>query len=217
MTEKLVRYCDDVLQERRARPREDFLTTYVQALADSNTLSAREALIQLVTVILAASETTRSAMTIQTSLLLQHRDQWEALCRDSNLIPGAVQESLRYEPAVGSYPRVTLEDLPIDEYVVPRNRILSFSMISAMRDPALYADPDRFDIRRTDHPRRHMVFGAGVHRCLGESLAAAELEEGLAVLAARLPELQFVGAPPVVSGSGGIRKVAPMRVRWGAT
>jgi len=170
-----------------------------------------------VTVILAASETTRSAMTIQTSLLLQHRDQWDAVCRDSNLIPGAVLESLRYEPAVASFPRVTLEDLPIDEYVVPRNKMLSLSMISAMRDPAIYADPDRFDIRRTDHPKRPIVFGAGAHRCLGESLATAELEEGLAVLAARLPGLQFAGDPPVVSGSGGIRKVTPMRVRWGAT
>lgn len=217
VTGKLIRYCDDLLQERHARPRNDFLTSYVQALAESSTLSAREALIQLVTVILAASETTRSAMTIQTSLLLQHRDQWDAVCRDSNLIPGAVLESLRYEPAVASFPRVTLEDLPIDEYVVPRNKMLSLSMISAMRDPAIYADPDRFDIRRTDHPKRPIVFGAGAHRCLGESLATAELEEGLAVLAARLPGLQFAGDPPVVSGSGGIRKVTPMRVRWGAT
>jgi cytochrome P450 family 103 len=217
VTEKLIRYCDDLLQERHARPRNDFLTSYVRALAESNTLSAREALIQLVTVILAASETTRSAMTIQTSLLLQHRDQWDAVCRDSNLIPGAVLESLRYEPAVASFPRVTLEDLPIDAYVVPRNRMLSLSMISAMRDPAIYADPDRFDIRRTDHPKRPIVFGAGAHRCLGEPLATAELEEGLAALTARLPGLQFAGDPPVVSGSGGIRKVTPMRVRWGAT
>jgi cytochrome P450 len=215
-TDELVRYCDKFLQERHARPRNDFLTSYVQALSESSMLSPREALIQLVTILLAGSETTRSAMTIQTSLLLQHRDQWDAVCRDSNLIPGAVLESLRYEPSVASFPRVTLEDLAIDEYVVPRGRMLSLSMLSAMRDPAIYADPDRFDIRRTDHPRRHIVFGAGAHRCLGESLATAELEEGLAVLAARLPGLQFVGDPPVVSGSGGIRKVTAMRVRWGA-
>jgi cytochrome P450 len=216
-SEMLVRYCDELLQERHARPRNDFLTSYVQALEDSSTLSAREALIQLVTILLAGSETTRSAMTIQTSLLLQHRDQWDAVCRDSNLIPGAVLESLRFEPSVASFPRVTLEDLPIGDYVVPRGRMLSLSMMSAMRDPAIYTDPDRFDIKRADHPRRHIVFGAGAHRCLGESLATAELEEGLAALAARLPELRLAGDPPVVSGSGGIRKVGPMRVQWGAT
>jgi hypothetical protein len=217
VTAALVRYTDELLQERHARPRNDFLTSYVQALDESCTLSAREALVQLVTILLAGSETTRSAMTIQTSLLLQHPDQWDAVCADSNLIPGAVLESLRYEPSVASFPRVTLEDLAIGDYVVPRGRMLSLSMMSAMRDPAVYTDPDRFDIRRTDHPRRHIVFGAGSHRCLGESLATAELEEGLAVLAARLPGLRLAGDPPVVSGSGGIRKVSPMRVQWGAT
>jgi cytochrome P450 len=83
-----------------------------------------------------------------------------------------------------------------------------------MRDPALYSNPDSFDITRTDHPRKHMIFGAGVHRCLGEMLARAELEEGLAALTSRLPQLQLAGDPPVVRGSGGIRTVRDMQVRW---
>jgi len=153
-------------------------------------------------------------MTIQTSLLLQHREQWNALCADPALISGAVAECMRYEPAVGSFPRFTLEDIEIDGWTVPRRCVLALSTLSAMRDPALYADPDSFDIRRTDHPRKHMVFGAGVHRCLGEVLAKAELEEGLAALAARLPDLRFIDGPPVVRGAGGIRPVSELRVRW---
>jgi cytochrome P450 len=73
----------------------------------------------------------------------------------------------------------TCEDIEIGDYVVPRDRILSLSTLSAMRDPALYADPDSFNIRRTDHPRRHLVFGAGVHRCLGEALARRPVDNRL--------------------------------------
>jgi cytochrome P450 len=121
---------------------------------------------------------------------------------------------MRYEPAVGSFARFTLEQIDLDGWIVPGDRVLSLSTLSAMRDPQLYADPDRFDIRRTDHPRRHMIFGTGSHRCLGEALAKAELEEQLAALTERVPQLQLVDDPPLVRGNGGIRSVRNMRVRW---
>lgn len=83
-----------------------------------------------------------------------------------------------------------------------------------MRDPRLYADPDSFNIRRTDHPRWHVVFGGGVHRRLGEALARVELEEGLAALAARIRQLQLAGEPPRMEGHSGIRRITDMRVEW---
>jgi cytochrome P450 len=153
-------------------------------------------------------------MTIQVGLLLQHPEQWEAVCKDPALIPGAVAESLRYEPSVGSIPRFTLEDIDLDGYVVPRNQMLSLSTLSAMRDVAVYSDPDRFDICRSDQSRKHLVFGGGPHRCLGEALAKAELEEGLAALAARLPRLRVAGDPLTVRGYGGIRRVSNLHVTW---
>jgi cytochrome P450 family 103 len=212
--DNLTQYVEGLLNERSREPREDLLTSYLHAVEEAESLSRIETLIQIVTVILAGSDTTRAALTIQISLLMQNRDQWDALRRDSALIPGAVLESLRYEPSVGSFPRVTLEDIEVDGCTVPRNCLLSMSTLSAMRDPAWYADPDRFDISRTDHPRRPMVFGAGSHRCLGETLALAELEEALAVLAERLPKLELAGDMPAVEGSGGIRRVSEMQVRW---
>lgn len=212
--DQLTAYVSELLANRRASPRDDFLTSYVRAMDAEGNLSPEETLAQIMTVILGGSDTTRSAMTIQVALLLQHPEQWEAVCRDPALIPGAVVESLRYEPSVGSVPRFTLDEIEIEGYVVPRNRMLSLSTLSAMRDSAVYADPDRFDIRRGDLSRKHPVFGNGVHRCLGEALAKAELEEGLAALSARLPQLRLVGEPPVVRGHGGIRQMSNMHVSW---
>jgi cytochrome P450 len=169
---------------------------------------------QVVTVIIGGSDTTRAAMAMQVALLLQHREQWEAVCNDLSQVSGAVSESLRYDPAVGSFPRIALEDIDIEGQVVKRGRIVSLSTMSAMRDPARYNDPDRFDIRRTDHPERHPVFGGGTHRCLGEALARAELEEGLTAVAERLPNLELMGAAPVLVGHSGIRRITGMSVRW---
>jgi cytochrome P450 len=211
---ELSQYVGGLLEARRREPRDDFLTTCIGAIDAANELSYVETVMQVITVILGGSDTTRGAGAIQTSLLLQHREQWDAICHDHSLIPGAVLESMRYEPAVGSFPRFTLEDIDLDGWTVPRNRVLSLSTLSAMRDPQLYADPDRFDIRRADHPRRHMIFGAGSHRCLGEALAKAELEEQLVALTTRIPQLQLVGDPPLIRGNGGIRSVRNMRVRW---
>lgn len=188
--QQLLSYVDELLNDRHWHPRNDFLTAYLGAMEEPAGLSSMEAMTQIVTLIVAGSDTTRTAMATLVSLLLQHREQWQAVCGDPALIPGAVAESLRYEPAVGSFPRFTLEDLDIDGWVVPRNRILSMSTLAAMRDPALYADPDTFNIARADFPRRHPVFGAGAHRCLGEALAKAELEEGLAELVRRMPGLE---------------------------
>ena len=210
----LTKYVEALLEKRRHEPRDDLLTSYLHAVDEADVLSHIEVLIQIVSVILAGSDTTRAALTIQLSLLMQHREQWDALRRDPSLIRGAVLESLRYEPSVGSFPRFTLEEIEIDGQMVPRGVMLSMSTLSAMRDPTLYRDPDRFDISRTDHPRRHAVFGAGSHRCLGETLALSELEETLAVLLERLPNLDLVGLAPTVQGSGGIRQVSELHIRW---
>jgi cytochrome P450 family 103 len=192
----------------------NFMATYLASVNETDNLTAAEIISQIVSVIIGGSDTTRGAIAMQVALLLQHREQWNALCADRTLIQGAVSEALRFEPVVGSIPRYVVEDIEIDGYLVPRNSLLSLSTLSAMRDPALYREPDRFNIQRTDHPRRHLVFALGVHRCLGEVLARAELEESLAAVAARLPQLELDGKPPTLHGHGGIRRIDGMRVKW---
>lgn len=208
----LTSYVAGLLAERRARPRADVLTAYVRQVDGSGDLDGDEVLAQIVSLILAGADTTRGAMTILVELLLAHPEQWRAVVEDPALVPGAVAEALRFEPVVGSLGVIPTETVEIGGIAVPRGIPLGLSTMSAMRDPDLYADPDRFDIARTDHPRLHLVFGGGPHRCLGEALARVELEEGLRALATRFPALRRAGPPLRVSGVGGIRQVGRMQV-----
>lgn len=207
-------YVSAQLEQRRKYPREDFLTSFLQAVEEQATLSPLEAITQVMTVIIGGSDTTRAALTIMVRELLQHREQWDAVCRDPGLISGAVAESLRYDAIVGTIPRVVLQPIDVDGYTLPAGSIVSASILSALRDPDIYMNPEIFDIWRNDHPPRHLAFGAGVHRCLGESLARAELEESLAVLTKRLPSVQLRGEPPKLLGHSGLRRVTNMQLAW---
>ncbi len=92
---------------------------------------------------------------------------------------------------------------------------MTLSTMSGMRDERTYDNPDVFNIRRVHQPRLHPIFGGGPHRCIGEALARAELQESLAVLTARIPQLRLDQAP-AIKGHSGIRRVDAMRVSWRA-
>ncbi|WP_407521253.1 cytochrome P450 [Methylobacterium oryzisoli] len=205
-------YVAAILDARRQAPRDDFLSHYLAETEAAGELTPLEVVIQLVLMIIGGTDTTRVAGAMQVALLLQHPEQWETVCRDPGLIPGAVTEALRYEPSVASTARVTLEEVAIGETVLPPGVMVMLSLMSALRDEAVYVEPDRFDIRRVDHPRLHPIFGGGVHRCIGEALARVELEEGLAVLTHLIPRLRLAGAMPRVQGHSGIRRIDALRV-----
>lgn len=207
-------YTQGLIDARRADPADDFLSDYVRAVDETGILTEAETLIQIVSLILAGSDTTRFGLTALMWLLLDHRDQWDALCADPALAPGAVLEALRYEPPVGTLARVITERLEIGGVSLKNGTVLSLSILSAQRDEAVYQDPQRFDIARTDHPRWSVTFGGGPHRCLGEALARAEMEETLIALSQRLPDLQRISGPPVTKAHFGIRSISSMTLRW---
>ena len=211
---ELEAYVAGLLDDRRAHPQEDFLTDYLARVAQAGDLTETEARMQIATLVIGGSETTRFALTSMVGLLMRHRDQWESLCADPSLVPGAVREALRYEPPVGTIGRIVVEPLEVDGVALGPGSILQISLLSAQRDEALMADPERFDITREDHPKWGLSFGFGPHRCLGEALARAELEEALSVLTARAPGLTLAGPAPGYKGHTGIRGITPMRVRW---
>lgn len=206
-------YVEGLLADRRAAPKDDFLTSYA-ANAETAGMSAAEARAQIVAVILAGSDTTRMALCSTFAQLLLHPDQWAAFRADPEGLKAAVAaEGLRFDPVVGSLPRVAMTDLQLGGTEVSAGTVLAPSVIGALRDPAVYAHPDQFDIRRTDHPRYHPVFGAGAHRCLGEALARIELEEALAALATIAPGAALIGDPPRLFGLTAARSIDRMEAR----
>jgi cytochrome P450 len=146
--------------------------------------------------------------------LLNHPEQWKAFCADPDgLKKKAVEEGLRFEPVVSGIPRVTTRDLEVEGYLIPAGAILAVSILSVLRDPAVYADPETFNIHRTDQQRWHLAFGAGAHRCAGEALARVELEETLAAIARLAPNTRIVGPVPRLN-PGATRTVDQMTVAF---
>lgn len=207
-------YVTRLLNARRAEPKEDFLSDYVRVTAEDGVLNEDEIRTQIMGLILAGSETTRTSICATLSQLLQHPDQWRAFCADPDgLKKQVIAEGLRYDPAIGGVPRVLKRDVEIEGYHMPEGALVVISFLAGMRDPELHARPDEFDIHRTDHPRWPLGFGAGAHRCLGEALARAELEETLAVIARDAPNTTLVVAPKI-TGLGGIRRIDKMEVAF---
>ena len=201
-----------LLADRGARPAGDFLSDYVAAVADAE-LTEAEVRMQIVSVVLAGADTTRMALASTLSQLLQRPEQWAALVADpEGRKAAAAAEGLRFDPPVGALPRVAVAGFEIDGVTVSPGHVIAPSVIAALRDPAVHAAPDRFDLARADHPRWHPVFGAGAHRCLGEALARAELEEALAALARLAPRAELAGPPPRLSGLTGARAIDAMTV-----
>lgn len=213
-TSELSAYVAELIDDRRRQPQGDFLSDYVANVDQAGELSAMEAIMQIVSVVLGGTDTTRAAIVIMVGLLLDRQDGlWQALRDRPALVPAAVLESLRYEPAVASIPRLAVEDICLDGYVIPKGRPVILSTMSALRDPQAFADPDQFSLLRPVG-KWHPVFGGGEHRCLGEALARIEMEEALAALCTSLPKLQTQDQSLRIHGHAGIRQVEELVVRW---
>ena len=212
----LVDYVDKLLKGRRAKPHEDFLTSYAQATAAAGDLTEAEVRTQMAGVILAGSDTTRTGTASILSQLLQHPDQWAMVVADPDKWKKpAVEEGLRYDPPVGSVPRFSLREMEIEGVTIPEGRVVTMSVLSGLRDPEVYPDPERFDITRENLPRWNIAFGGGAHRCLGEALARAEMEESIATIARLAPDTRIIGKPPTIKGSAAIRHIDAMTVEFG--
>lgn len=209
-------YVADLLDQRRKNPQEDFVTEYVRKTAEAGNLEEDEIRTQLLGLILAGSDTTRGSICMILSELLQHPQQWTDLIADPDgLKRAAVEEGMRYQPVVSGIPRIAMRDIEIDGYLVPKGAVIAISIISALRDPEIFSEPDRFNIHRADQQRWHFGFGAGAHRCVGEALARAEMEEMLATIARMAPNTKLIGDPPILM-PGAIRQVGPMTVAFEA-
>jgi cytochrome P450 len=164
-------YLRDLIEERRARPADDLISVLVQE-QEGGSLDSYELLLFLVVMLVAGNETTTNLIGNAIHLLLDRPDDLAAVERDRDLIPGLVEESLRYVSPIQMLPRVALQDTEIAETPIARGEHLLVLFASANRDSRKYPNGDEFVLRR--NPKEHVAFGFGIHYCLGASLARLE-------------------------------------------
>jgi cytochrome P450 len=123
--------------------------------------------------------------------LLEEPARWDAVVADPSLIPGAVEETLRYDPSVPAWRRIAKRPVTIAGVEIPEGAKLFLWTAAAGRDPDVFPDPDTFDVRR-ENARHHLAFGKGIHFCIGSALGKLEARLALEALTARFPGLRLV-------------------------
>jgi cytochrome P450 len=160
-------------------------------------------------------ETTEGMIANAVVHLLEHPEALAAVRADPGLLPAAVEESLRLEPAAAVIDRYATRDSELGGAAIAAGELVRISITAANRDPETFADPDRFGLARVN-AGRHLAFAAGPHVCVGVHLARLEAHVALATLLERLPGLRLdPERPPAIRGLV-FRKPAELHVRWDA-
>lgn len=196
---RLYEYARDLGADKRRSPTDDVwsILTTAEVPGDDGeiwrlTSSELDQFFLILTI--AGSETTRSAMSGGLVALREHVDQWDRLRADLDLVPGAVEEILRFVSPVACFARTATVDTEVGgQPVAPGDRVTIW-FPAANRDPRVFDDPDRFDVTREPNPQ--VAFGGGgAHFCLGAHLARNELRCMLTELLTRFPDVEIVGTP----------------------
>ncbi|MBV9293877.1 MAG: cytochrome P450 [Frankiales bacterium] len=192
---ELVRLATDAIEWKRANPADDLLTALINAEDAGDVLSTEELVAQVILLYVAGHETTVNLIGNGTLALLRNPDQL-ALWRDRpDLDDNAVEELLRFDPPVQMSRRVTIDDYPVGDHVIPAGSFVIACLASANRDEDQYGE-DAQELRLDrENARQQMAFGAGVHHCLGAALARLEGRVAMSRLIRRFPDLRLDGEP----------------------
>jgi cytochrome P450 len=177
-------------------------------------LTTAEVISNAAVIMFGGIETTEGMISNVILHLLQHPGQLALVREDPGLVPGAVEESLRLEPAAAVVDRYATRDVTLGGARIRAGDLVTVSLAGAGRDPAMYPDPDTFDVRRPN-ARTNLAFAHGPHFCLGAHLARLEAQAAVrAVLS--LPDLRLDPAHPAAPRGLVFRKPPSLRVRWSA-
>ncbi len=181
--------------ERLAEPQDDLISVWAHAEVGGCPYTAQMLVNETGLVISGGAETTRTVISRGLATFAEHPDQWEALATDPSLVPGAVEELIRWVTPLNNFFRTAVADTVVAGIDIPAGSRMMLAYPSANRDERVFTDPDTFDIRRSPNP--HVAFGFGTHFCLGASLARYELVLLFTELTRRFTDLQVVSGPEI--------------------
>jgi cholest-4-en-3-one 26-monooxygenase len=197
----------------RDHPAENLTSYLLHRQVDGEKLNPIEYAAFFLLLCVAGNETTRTVTTNGMRLLIEHPDQLQRLVDDPSLIPSAVEEILRFEPAVHHFRRTATADTEIRGRRIRENDPVVLWYPAANRDEDVFEDPDRFDVGR--HPNEHLSFGIGEHFCLGANLARLELRAIFEEIVPRIRNPRFDG-PVRRLRSNFVNGVKEMPIRFDA-
>lgn len=209
----LLDYVKPLVDQRLARRGRDFISVLVQGEADG-AFTRYQVLVNTALLLFAGHETTMNLICNGLLAFIRHPDQWARMKEDpASWAPRATEECLRFDPPVKSTQRIAAEDVELRNKLIRRNDRIRWGIAAANRDPASFPDPDRFDISRDPNP--HVGFGAGIHHCLGATLARIEGQEVFRALAERFPEFHLETEELEYQPSIQFRSLKSLPVTWG--
>jgi cytochrome P450 len=192
------RYTRDLIAQRRGSPRDDLISALIAAEDERGALSDAELSSATSTIYTAAGTTTERMISSGLYLLLSHPEQWRAMVADRALIGPAIEEILRFHhptQSTSTNRRCTV-DVELRGKTLKAGDTVRVGLGAANRDPAAFADPERFDICR-QMATPPLSFGAGPHFCIGAALARFEARLAIEAIADRWPDLKLVTTAPV--------------------
>jgi cytochrome P450 family 142 subfamily A polypeptide 1 len=185
-----------IIGKRRAEPTDDLFSILVNAEVEGQRMSDDEIVMETLLILIGGDETTRHTLSGGTEQLVRHRDQWDALVADRSLLPGAIEEMLRWTSPVKNMCRMLTADTEFHGTELRQGEKIMLLFESANFDESMFENADQFDIRRD--PNNHVAFGFGTHFCLGNQLARLELRLMTDRVLERLPDLRLAADDDVL-------------------
>lgn len=207
-------YVVDLVRARRSDPQDDLITGIVEAERTEGRLTEAELVGNVINVLFAGGGTTRSQLASALQLAIEH-GIWDELAAEPALIPGFVEEAMRFRPVTQFVVRIPDEDVVVDGLLFPARRRVILNLVAASRDPEAFPEPNRFVI---DRPlaRSRLPFGWGTHFCLGAALSRAAMAVAVEAFTRRLGDVALSGDVPLSPARGMLRGPEQLRIRFAA-
>ena len=204
-------YFAGIAAARRANPTDDVASVIANATVDGEPLPDRDMAGYYIIMAAAGHDTTSATMSGAMLALANDPDQFTKVKADRSLLPGLVEEAIRWTTAVQHFMRTAAEDVEVGGQLIKQGDWMMLNYVAANHDPTQFEDPRGFDASRT--PNRHMAFGAGAHQCLGLHLARLQIKILFDVLLDRIESVELAGEPARANSTfvGGL-KTLPLKI-----